>query len=330
MLPLIAVTQGDPAGIGPHVGVAAVGDARWKKRARLLYVGDAWVVSRFVRSTLRVNALTDLSEFDPRPEVLNVLHTPHPGIHRLKPGQAQALGGESALLALRTALALVTRRQVSALVTGPISKQSLALAGVRHPGHTELLAHWAGVPQVEMLMTAGPCRALLLTRHQPLASVGPSLKTQHIVSSIRLTDRWWRKTTGARALRWGLLAFNPHGGDGGLIGHEEIDRITPAVIQLRRAGLRVDGPLPADVGWARHAKGEFDLLACLYHDQAMIPLKTLHPQEVVNVTVGLPYIRTSPGHGTAFDLAATRPNFREADPTATLAAVETALQLLGT
>ncbi len=322
--PFLAVTLGDPAGLGPWMGAAAALDAGVRRRCRPLLVGDAWVLHRHVRSSASVLPLVSLEEYKDRPGVLNVLHVPHPGIAGLRLGEPSRLSGESAVMAIHAAVSLSLRKKTAALVTGPVSKESLKLAEVPFPGHTELLQALTGARRVEMLMAAGPLRGLLLTRHIPLKEVSRSLSARDIVEGVRLTDGFLRRSLG-RKPRWAVLGLNPHAGDNGLLGAEEKKVVAPAVRRLRALGVLAEGPLPADVGWARHAEGVFDACACLYHDQGMIPLKALHPKKVVNITVGLPFIRTSPGHGTAFDLAAGRTPFTRADPSATLAAVHQAL-----
>lgn len=326
--PFLAITTGDPAGCGPWVGAGAALDKRVLRRARPVLVGDAWVLHRFYRDApTRVAVLTDLSEYDPRPHRLNILHVPHPLIANLTLGKPQKVGGESAALAVRTAVVLAQTRRVAAVVTGPVSKESFKAAGVPFPGHTEMLAALSGAGPVEMLMIARRLRALLVTRHIPLKSVAGNLKVRTIVDSVERADRWIRSVWAWRRPSWVVGGLNPHAGDNGLLGQEEIHTVIPAVKALRAKGVRVDGPIPADAAWAKQAAGTYDFMACLYHDQAMIALKVTSPRDVVNVTAGLPFVRTSPGHGTAFDLAGTRRPYCRADPEATVQACLTALDL---
>jgi 4-hydroxythreonine-4-phosphate dehydrogenase len=242
-------------------------------------------------------------------------------------GKPQKVSGESAALAVRTAVALAQTRRVAAVVTGPVSKESFKAAGLPFAGHTEMLAALSGAGPVEMLMTAQNLRALLVTRHIPLNEVSRRLTTESLVDSVSRADRWIRSAWGLRRPSWIVCGLNPHAGDNGLLGREEIRTVIPAVKRLRKKGLNAVGPLPADAAWAKHRAGAYDFVACLYHDQAMIPLKVAAARDVVNVTAGLPFIRTSPGHGTAFDLAKARPPFLRADPEATVQACLTALRL---
>jgi 4-hydroxythreonine-4-phosphate dehydrogenase len=305
----------------------AVRAAREKKiiaRCRPLLVGDAWVLKRYAAGGVPVRPILALAEYRDG-DALNILHVPHPGISSLELGRPQKVAGQSAALSLRAAVALALAGKVAVLVTGPISKESLRLAAVPYPGHTEMLAALSGGPSVEMVMAAGRMKALLLTRHIPFRDVHRRLTPARVVAGVTLTDAWLGRIGTRSRPRWLLCGLNPHAGDNGLLGNEEKRVLAPAVRTLRRRGVDIGPPLPADVAWARHAQGEGDIVACLTHDQGMIPLKALHPDEVVNVTAGLPFVRTSAGHGTAFDLA---PDYRRADPSATLAAAHLALDLV--
>lgn len=325
--PFLAITLGDPAGCGPWVGARAAADPRVTRKARPVLVGDAWVLHRFVRTPrLSITPLTDLAEYSEKPGGINVLHVPHPAIRTLRLGQPQKVGGQSACLAVRTAVALAQTGKAAAVVTGPVSKESFKAAGVPYPGHTELLAAISGAGPVEMIMMAGALRTLLVTRHIPLAQVPRRLTVRTLVDSVVRADRWARSALGLKHPRWVVCGLNPHAGDHGLLGTEEQRRIAPAVAALRKKSVRVDGPLPADSAWAKHRAGDYDLVASLYHDQGMIPLKVCAPRAVVNATAGLPFVRTSPGHGTAFDLANGRPPYSGADPEATVQACLAALE----
>lgn len=325
--PFLAITLGDPAGCGPWVGARAALDARVARQSKPLLVGDAWVVHRFVRlPQLRVTPITDLSEYTENGSV-NVLHVPHPGIRKLILGRPQKVGGESAALAIRTAVSLAQTGRVIAMVTGPVSKESFKAAGLPFPGHTEMLAALSGSGPVEMIMMAEKLRTLLVTRHLPLKDVPGALSVRGIVDSVVRANRWARSALGLKRPRWVLCGLNPHAGDHGLLGKEEHRIVGPAATALRRKGIRLDGPLPADSAWAKHRSGTYDLVASLYHDQGMIPLKVCAPRAVVNVTAGLPFVRTSPGHGTAFDLAKDRPPYKRADPEPTVQACLAALRM---
>lgn len=328
--PFLAITLGDPAGLGPLVGALAALDPALRKRCRPLLIGDAWALQHLVRwPSLRVNVMAREEDHIDRPGLVNILHVPHPGIARLSLGKPQRVGGESAVLAVRAALGWVSVGRAAALVTGPVSKESFRLAGVPYPGHTEMLAAFGGVPaaSVEMVMAAGALRTVLITRHIPLQKVPKALTSEKILGAVARVDAWARGAFLRRGPRWLLCGLNPHAGDHGLLGTEEQRILLPAVAALRRKGVRIEGPWPADTAWARHAAGQADFVASLYHDQGMIPLKTLDGKRLVNITTGLPWVRTSPGHGTAFDLAVSPRARFQADPTPTLEAARVALDL---
>lgn len=325
--PFLALTLGDPAGCGPWVAARAVLDSRVSRKVRPLLIGDAWILHRYVQiPRLRVTPLANLSGYADNDSV-NVLHVPHPEIRTLQLGRPQKVGGESAALSIRTAVALAQTGKVMGMVTGPVSKESLKAAGLPYPGHTEMLASLSGSGPVEMMMMAETLRTLLVTRHLPLKEVAPALSVRTIVDAVVRADAWARKALGIPRPRWVLCGLNPHAGDHGLLGKEEQNIVAPAATALRRKGLRLDGPLPADSAWAKHRAGSYDLVASLYHDQGMIPLKVCAPRAVVNVTAGLPFVRTSPGHGTAFDLANGRPAYGKADPEPTIQACLAAISI---
>jgi 4-hydroxythreonine-4-phosphate dehydrogenase len=324
--PFLAITLGDPAGCGPWVGARAAADRRVLRRCKPLLVGDAWVLHHFVRlKNVRVSPLTNLSDYSEKPGVLNVLHVPHPHIRTLGLGRAQKTGGQSACLAVRAAVDLAQSGKVTAVVTGPVSKESFKAAGVPFLGHTEMLAALSAAGPVEMIMMAESLRTLLVTRHLPLKNVPRALTVRTIVDSVSRADRWARSALGLKHPHWAMCGLNPHAGDNGLLGSEERRVVAPAVAALRRKDILVEGPLPADSVWAKHRAGTYDMVASLYHDQGIIPLKVCAPRSIINATAGLPFVRTSPGHGTAFDLAKGRPPYGQADPEPTVQACLAAL-----
>jgi 4-hydroxythreonine-4-phosphate dehydrogenase len=189
------------------------------------------------------------------------------------------------------------------IVTAPISKDAWRMAGAPYLDHTELLKKETHSGKVAMLLVAGKLRAALVTRHVPLSGVSALLCYEEIRDAAVLAEKALREDLGIRSPRLALLAFNPHGGEAGLLGREEEEILRPAADRLRKQGLKLDGPLPADAAWAAHRAGRFDAVVALYHDQALIPLKLAAGTSIVNWTLGLPFVRTSPGHGTAYDIA---------------------------
>ncbi len=244
----------------------------------------------------------------------------------LKPpacGRPSREAGLASFAAVRLAVRLAGRGLVHGIVTAPISKEAWSLAGVPFADHTEYLGHEAGA-QAQMLLGV-PSKGLwcvLATRHIPLSRVAMALSVPGIVGAARALREALRRL-GKRRPLLGLCAFNPHAGEGGLLGLEEKRILIPAAALARRHGILLQGPIPADTAWRRHLEGRLDGLVCLYHDQALIPLKTAGGLEVVNWTAGLPFARTSPGHGTGYDAAERGP----VDPRATIAAAELAARL---
>ena len=219
------------------------------------------------------------------------------------PGPSAA-GGRSSVMYVKLAVALLRSGTAAAMTTAPISKEAMSLAGVRHPGHTELLASLCGLEadEVAMMFVARDLKVALLTIHLSLKDAIASLSAGAVVSKLRLVDAEHRRLFG-KAPRIGVCALNPHAGEAGLFGAEERDVLAPAVAASRSAGLDVAGPFPADTLFVRAARGEFDVVLALYHDQATIAVKARSFGSAVNLTIGLPFVRTSVDHGTAYDIA---------------------------
>jgi 4-hydroxythreonine-4-phosphate dehydrogenase len=298
----------------------------FRRSSRLLVIGDAWVLKQWPGLKAGIHSITDPDEMIDSPGLINVLHVPHPGIRSLQRGRPSVLSGEVAAQSLRVAAAYCLQGRVQGLLTGPVSKESLHKAGVRFGGQTEFLAHLSGAQSPEMLMMSGSLRVILATRHIPISKVPSTLTTQRIVDCTTRAAEAVRLCFGVRHPRIGVCGLNPHAGDGGVIGTEERRVILPAV---RRLALRypVQGPLAADPLLSAAAAGAYDLAVAMYHDQALIALKLHDPDKVVNMTIGLPFPRVSPGHGTAFDLV-FQPNRIRLGPT--LASMEILRGLLMT
>jgi 4-hydroxythreonine-4-phosphate dehydrogenase len=266
--PRVALTVGDPAGIGPEIAVAAA-------------------------ASEAVRAVCTPVIFGP--------HTPD-GLAAFTPGRVSAAAGQSAYDTLVAAVRAVERGEVDAIATGPVSKEAFAAAGLHWKGHTDLLGHLTGAPQVAMMFYSQPLRVVLATVHVPLREVPVLLTTPLLVSLLALTHRSLPQF-GYPNPRIAVAGLNPHAGDHGLMGEEDDAVIAPAVAQSRAVGIDVVGPLPGDTVFLRAVRGEFDVVVATYHDQGLIPVKLLAFGSSVNVTLGLPLVRTSVDHGTAFDIA---------------------------
>ncbi len=292
--PLLALTLGDPAGIGPEVSLAALRDARVRAAARVVVLGPA----RLRPAHVPLVEPAKLGACDQ-----GWIDTGEDGAWEL--GRPQASAGRAALRALRRGAELAAEGAVDALVTAPVSKEALHLAGERVEGQTELLARWAGLERdVEMLAMARGLRVLLCTRHMPLRAALDALSEARVLDRLRLLDRGLREL-GFERPRLALAGLNPHAGEHGLLGAEEDEFLRPAAERARALGLDVAGPESPDTVCLRALNGASDGVLALYHDQAFIPVKLAAPGEGVTVLLGLPYLRLSPAHGTAFDIAGT-------------------------
>lgn len=304
--PILGVTLGDPSGIGPEVLLKALADEAVFLACRPLVLGDAGVLAETglrLGQTLDLREISEPEESQGRPGTIELL-----ALSRLRPGDRAPgrpglEGGRAAALYIETGARLALAGRIQGLVTGPISKVSLNAAGYAFAGHTEMLADLAGGVEVAMMLAGPRLRVVLVTTHLALRDVPARLSAERILKTAEIADMALRKQFGLKRPRLALAAFNPHASEGGLFGDEEARILGPAVEKALSLGLNLAGPFPADTLFHRAAGGEFDAVICLYHDQALIPFKLLHFSDGVNVTLGLPFIRTSVDHGTAFDLA---------------------------
>jgi 4-phospho-D-threonate 3-dehydrogenase / 4-phospho-D-erythronate 3-dehydrogenase len=316
--PLLAITMGDPAGIGPEIIAQSWSDALAHKLSRRVVIGCPLVMRealRIVGAHVEVVEIDDVTEASDDPQRMSVLKIKTPA-HQATKCQVSAVAGKAAAEAVLLATDLALAGKISGIVTAPLNKESLRAAGVQVPGHTELLAERCGVQNVAMMLYLPPAPNLVgeiglgvvhVTLHTALRNVFEELSQFAIVEKCHLATQFSRAMLQAsqinREPRIGVAALNPHGGENGLFGDEEIRIIAPAVIVAAAEGCPVVGPLPCDTLMHRAASGEFDSVVAMYHDQGHIALKLLGLQQAVNVTLGLPIIRTSVAHGTAFDIA---------------------------
>ncbi|WP_085809695.1 4-hydroxythreonine-4-phosphate dehydrogenase PdxA [Sphingomonas sp. TZW2008] len=315
MLPL-AVSMGDPAGIGPEI-IAKSWEARGVRALPAFFaVGNPAAIRAVWHGP--VAEITDLADVaGVFADALPVLAVDSGGT--VTPGTPDVDGARCALHALELASGLARSGAARALVTGPVSKAQLYGIGFNYPGQTEFVAERFGVARDNaVMMLAGPSlRVVPMTTHVPLAQVSALLTVDLIVAKAHATARGLQRNFGIAAPRLAFAGFNPHAGESGAIGQEEIDVIEPAVALLRDAGIDATGPFAADTMFHLRARERYDAAMCCYHDQALVPLKTLHFDEGVNITLGLPIVRTSPDHGTAFAIAGQD----RAEPGAMIAAI---------
>jgi 4-hydroxythreonine-4-phosphate dehydrogenase len=286
--PIIGITMGDPKGIGPEVIRKALSRPSLRRRARFVIFGD----ERYFNWN---NA------------------------KKLTPKDCGRLAG----FYIEQAAHAVLTGQIDAVATAPISKEHLRAAGYPYPGHTEFLAYLARAHDVRMMMAGPNLKVVLATIHESIARVPSLLTIPSLVKTILITHEALQSWFGIRKPRIAVAALNPHAGESGMFGDEEKKIIAPAVQKARAHGAAVFGPFAPDTVFYRAVKGEFDAVVCMYHDQGLIPLKLLHFEEAVNITLGLPFIRTSVDHGTAFDIAGKG----IANPMSMIAAIELAIEL---
>ncbi|QKS00966.1 4-hydroxythreonine-4-phosphate dehydrogenase PdxA [Sphingomonas sp. CL5.1] len=315
-MPPLAISMGDPAGIGPEIIAKAWSARDAHALPPFVAVGDARAIERVWQGPIA--RLGDLRQVAAAfAEALPVLTVQDAG--EIEPGAPDADGARCALYSLELAVGLTRSGAAGALVTGPVSKAQLYGVGFTHPGQTEFVAERCGIAGANaVMMLAGPgLRVVPITTHVPLDEVASRLTVDLIVAKARATARGLQRNFGIDNARLVFAGFNPHAGEGGAIGRQEIDLIEPAIAILRGEGIDARGPFAADTLFHPRARAQYDAALCCYHDQALIPLKTLYFDEGVNITLGLPIVRTSPDHGTAFALAGKN----QAEPGAMIAAI---------
>src|SRR5437868_12483062 len=303
--PRIAITMGDPAGIGPEVVLKAVAEDKVRRACQPIIVGDAQLLAHTARTLDLLCGYDVAQRGEPIPETAGepvIYHLNNISGH-VASGVESGAAGRAAAEYIEAAVEVCASGQADAISTAPINKRALFLGGYSFPGHTEFLAHLTRAEECAMAFVAANLRVVLISTHVPLAQAIRLVERQRIERVVRLTNRELKRW-GIERPRLAVAALNPHGAEGGLFGVEEAAEIAPAVVACREeAGIDVSGPFSADTIFLRASRGEFDAVIACYHDQAMIPVKCLSFGEAVNVTLGLPFIRTSVDHGTAFDIA---------------------------
>jgi 4-hydroxythreonine-4-phosphate dehydrogenase len=309
--PIIAVTMGDPVGIGPEVVRKALSDPRIKRACNPLILGD-WEVLR--RALKGKSDFRKLVCWQPGQALLPLLEGGYAGVicslsalspSKSRPGFPSKEAGHAAYRYIVVAAKLALSGVVDGIATAPISKSSLKDAGYPYPGHTELLAELSRTPECRMMLIGKKLRVVLVTGHVAFTKVQRGLSRDGIATTLDLAHRSLRDSFGIQRPRIAVAALNPHGGEDGIFGDDEAKTIAPAVQAVKRKGIKAYGPLPADSLFYQAARGDYDVVVCMYHDQGLIPLKLHHFFGGVAFTLGLPFIRTSVDHGTAYDIAGT-------------------------
>ncbi len=312
--PLVALTMGDVAGIGPEIIARAWDDSPLLALARPFVVGSRAVLERALDCMgewATVQEIAQPEDATPTARVIPCLEATEQDVASVPPGTIDPRAGRAAYDFLNVAIDLALEGRIDAITTLPLHKEALRAGGVGHPGHTEILADRCGVAEYAMMLYIGPpvgagntgMGVVHVTLHVPLRRVFDLLTEEAIASKIHLADQAVRPLTGGRTPRIAVAALNPHAGEGGLFGDEEIRIIAPAVARASEAGIDVTGPIAGDTLFSRAIAGEFDAVIAMYHDQGHIALKTIGFDRAVNITLGLPLVRTSVAHGTAYDIA---------------------------
>ncbi|MDR4481181.1 MAG: 4-hydroxythreonine-4-phosphate dehydrogenase PdxA [Nitrospira sp.] len=304
--PLLGLTMGDPAGIGPEVIAKALADKALTRLCCPVVIGSRHVMERTI-AWLKLPL--QVVEFQPtdtmrvkagQVAVADPLEGPLP---KFRMGVATAVTGAASIACIKRAVELAQAGSLDGIVTAPINKEAMNMAGYHYPGHTELLAELTQTKEFGMMIVGGPLKIMFTTTHVAIHALSPLLTTDRIAKAIRLAHLGLTKYFGIARPRIGVAALNPHAGEHGLFGNEEATSIAPAVRLARASGIKASDPLPADTLFGKAARGAYDGVVAMYHDQGLIPLKLVAFGTCVNLTVGLPIIRTSVDHGTAYDIA---------------------------
>jgi 4-hydroxythreonine-4-phosphate dehydrogenase len=301
----LAITMGDPAGIGPEIILKTFQGGIPEPDCLPIVVGSCEVFGKtahVLNIPMKCLKIAEIPAHPLQPGELWVLEPPDmPDLGNLEPGKVQKQAGLAAKKCIETAVRMILEKKMDALCTAPINKEAMHEGGFSFPGHTEFLAHLSNVREFAMLMCGGGIRVVLATIHIALRDIPETLTRETILEKLRLSNRFI-PYFGIKSPRIGVCGLNPHAGEGGLFGDEETKIVTPAIEQAGREGISAQGPFPADTIFHRMLQGDFDVILAMYHDQGLIPIKTIAFHDGVNITMGLPFIRTSVDHGTGFDI----------------------------
>jgi 4-hydroxythreonine-4-phosphate dehydrogenase len=306
LLPKIGVTMGDPTGIGPEIIVKALSREEPFQACRPIVFGDREVLSRAIqmqRLSTTLKIIEEIPEDGYLPGKIFLLPLSQLEVNSLRFGQPDRACGEAMVTYIEEAVKWVRSGRLDAITTCPINKQAMNAAGYHFPGHTELLAHLVQTSPVAMMFLGSKWKVVLVTTHLPLKDVPKWITSNRIMATLRLTDEGMKKYFGITHPKMAVLGLNPHCGEEGLLGEEERREILPAIAEAKSLGMDVKGPFSADSFFNLSGHYAFDVVISMYHDQGLIPIKMFDFKEAVNFTLGLPFVRTSVDHGTAYDIA---------------------------
>jgi len=300
--PYIAITMGDPAGVGPEVTAKALMEGQVYDRCRPFVIGNADAMSDALGSVAKINVVHSLDDIRGDPDTVEVLDLENLDYHTIRQGELSESAGRAAVEWVLRAGELATAGKVQAIVTAPINKEAASLAGYKDIGHMEIFQSQSGAKEVATMLIARTLRVVHLTTHRSLRVACDYVTVDNVLAKIKLTDEYFRQW-GFDNPKIGVAALNPHASDGGLLGDEEHNQIKPSIEAARAAGIDATGPVPPDTVFNQAIDGKFDAVLAMYHDQGHIPIKVHDWARSISVNLGLPFIRTSVDHGTAFDIA---------------------------
>lgn len=322
---VIGITMGDPAGIGPEIILKALA-ADSLDGTNCVVIGSAEILKRVIEKelapALELNIISDLSEAKFTQGVANILDIPLTDIDSFEVGKVQAQAGDLAYRCIEVATKLALNGDINAIATAPLNKEALHLAGHNYPGHTELLAKLTDTKDYAMVLYTDTLRVIHVTTHIALLDFLKNLNQTRVNTVISIADTFMKKAGFAKP-RIAVAGVNPHAGENGLFGTEEINILNPCIETMKSEGVDVYGPCPPDTVFLQASQGQYDIVVAMYHDQGHIPLKLMGFYDGVNITAGLPFFRTSADHGTAFDIAWTG----KANPESMVKSVELAVKL---
>jgi 4-hydroxythreonine-4-phosphate dehydrogenase len=319
--------MGDAAGVGPEIIDKALAKKEFYNIARPIVIGDASVIEdalKVAKVKVDINSVKDVSEAKYEHGTIEVIDLKNIRLSELKMGQVQAMAGEASVKYVEKAVEMALENKIDAIVTAPLNKEAMNLAGYDYAGHTEILAHLTKTKDYAMMLVAGHLRVIHVTTHVSMRDACELIKKDRVLTTIRLTNEVTKKM-GVKAPKIAISGFNPHAGESGLFGNEETKEITPAIESAKKNNMNVIGPMPPDTVFLRASRGEYDAVVAMYHDQGHIPVKMLGFESGINVTIGLPIIRTSVDHGTAYRRAGLR--LGTGDPTSLEEAMKLAVQM---
>jgi len=322
-LPIIGITMGDPVGIGPEILVKAFNDVHLHTICRPVVIGDSNIIIKartLLGLTHDINIITDPENGTYRFNTLDIMDISKLDMRSTSLSAATRVTGAAMQDYILKGIDLALSNRIAGLVTCPITKTALKLAGSQFHGHTEMLAHRTNTEDYAMMLAGNRLKVVLVTIHLPLSQVSEQLTINGILKKIKLTHTSLKERFNLTAPKIAVAGLNPHSGEVSMFGREEEDIITPAILLAKEDNISVEGPLPPDTVFYQAVNGKYDAVVCMYHDQGLIPFKLIHFKDGVNTTLGLPIIRTSVDHGTAYDIAWQG----IADPSSLIEAIKTA------